>query len=180
MLYSSGRLFISAQTRGSDRSAETSGLDVQMFSLLFLAVGFVAAPQVVGVEDPRMGEEVCACLKLQDGQECTAEEIRAFCRGQVRTGPEPLGLSGSDWTVQLKVVLLLSDRSLQDSSLRPVCDQLPPDHYWKGDFCFLPWAADYFYKWIKWDVIRSRAPPVNSSGSWRSAWARRLFVSTGS
>ncbi|XP_037547592.1 medium-chain acyl-CoA ligase ACSF2, mitochondrial [Nematolebias whitei] len=43
----------------------------------------VKEAQVVGVEDPRMGEEVCACLKLQDGQECTAEELRAFCRGQI-------------------------------------------------------------------------------------------------
>jgi len=38
---------------------------------------------VVGVEDFRMGEEVCACIKLVDGQECTAEEIIAYCKGQV-------------------------------------------------------------------------------------------------
>lgn len=40
--------------------------------------------QVVGVEDVRMGEEVCACIKLVDGQDCTAEEIKAYCKGQVR------------------------------------------------------------------------------------------------
>ncbi|XP_029953450.1 medium-chain acyl-CoA ligase ACSF2, mitochondrial [Salarias fasciatus] len=39
--------------------------------------------QVVGVVDPRMGEEVCACIKLVDGVECTAEEIKAFCKGQI-------------------------------------------------------------------------------------------------
>ncbi|KAM4715467.1 medium-chain acyl-CoA ligase ACSF2, mitochondrial [Anableps anableps] len=39
--------------------------------------------QVVGVNDSRMGEEVCACIKLVDGQECTAEEIKAFCKGQI-------------------------------------------------------------------------------------------------
>ena len=40
--------------------------------------------QVVGIKDKRMGEEVCACVKLNVGQECTAEEITAFCKGQVR------------------------------------------------------------------------------------------------
>uniref|UniRef100_A0A4W6E3G7 Medium-chain acyl-CoA ligase ACSF2, mitochondrial n=1 Tax=Lates calcarifer TaxID=8187 RepID=A0A4W6E3G7_LATCA len=40
-------------------------------------------PKVVGVEDARMGEEVCACIKLVDGQDCTAEEIKAFCKGQI-------------------------------------------------------------------------------------------------
>ncbi|PWA21408.1 hypothetical protein CCH79_00003359, partial [Gambusia affinis] len=43
----------------------------------------VKEAQVVGVKDPRMGEEVCACIKLVDGQECTAEEIKAYCRGQI-------------------------------------------------------------------------------------------------
>uniref|UniRef100_A0A8C9XJ35 Medium-chain acyl-CoA ligase ACSF2, mitochondrial n=1 Tax=Sander lucioperca TaxID=283035 RepID=A0A8C9XJ35_SANLU len=40
--------------------------------------------QVVGVADPRMGEEVCACIKLVDGKDCTEEEIKAYCKGQVR------------------------------------------------------------------------------------------------
>ncbi|XP_040923426.1 medium-chain acyl-CoA ligase ACSF2, mitochondrial [Toxotes jaculatrix] len=43
----------------------------------------VKEAQVVGVEDARMGEEVCACIKLVDGQNCTAEEIKAFCKGQI-------------------------------------------------------------------------------------------------
>ncbi|XP_041670946.1 medium-chain acyl-CoA ligase ACSF2, mitochondrial [Cheilinus undulatus] len=43
----------------------------------------VKEAQVVGVYDERMGEEVCACLKLVDGQECTPEEIKAFCKGQI-------------------------------------------------------------------------------------------------
>uniref|UniRef100_A0AAR2KJE3 Medium-chain acyl-CoA ligase ACSF2, mitochondrial n=1 Tax=Pygocentrus nattereri TaxID=42514 RepID=A0AAR2KJE3_PYGNA len=41
--------------------------------------------QVVGVKDERMGEEICACIKLKAGQECTVEEIQAYCRGQVRS-----------------------------------------------------------------------------------------------
>ncbi|XP_037836878.1 medium-chain acyl-CoA ligase ACSF2, mitochondrial [Kryptolebias marmoratus] len=43
----------------------------------------VMEAQVVGVPDSRMGEEVCACIKVANGQACTAEEIRAFCRGQI-------------------------------------------------------------------------------------------------
>uniref|UniRef100_A0A8D0CSB7 Medium-chain acyl-CoA ligase ACSF2, mitochondrial n=1 Tax=Sander lucioperca TaxID=283035 RepID=A0A8D0CSB7_SANLU len=39
--------------------------------------------QVVGVADPRMGEEVCACIKLVDGKDCTEEEIKAYCKGQI-------------------------------------------------------------------------------------------------
>nr|XP_055032070.1 medium-chain acyl-CoA ligase ACSF2, mitochondrial [Misgurnus anguillicaudatus] len=39
--------------------------------------------QVVGVKDERMGEEVCACIKLKADQQCTAEEIRDFCKGKI-------------------------------------------------------------------------------------------------
>lgn len=43
----------------------------------------VKEAQVVGVEDSRMGEEVCACINLVDGEDCTAEEITAYCKGQI-------------------------------------------------------------------------------------------------
>jgi hypothetical protein len=39
--------------------------------------------QVIGVPDPRYGEEICAWIKLRDGQSATAEEIREFCKGQI-------------------------------------------------------------------------------------------------
>ena len=39
--------------------------------------------QVIGVKDERLGEQVCACIKLKDGQTSSVEEIRAFCKGQV-------------------------------------------------------------------------------------------------
>ncbi|XP_059804976.1 medium-chain acyl-CoA ligase ACSF2, mitochondrial isoform X1 [Hypanus sabinus] len=39
--------------------------------------------QVIGVHDDKMGEEVCACVKLHDGTECTAEELWAYCKGQI-------------------------------------------------------------------------------------------------
>jgi len=39
--------------------------------------------QVVGVPDPKYGEELCAWIKLREGAEATPEEIREFCRGQI-------------------------------------------------------------------------------------------------
>ncbi|MCX7366112.1 MAG: AMP-binding protein, partial [Alphaproteobacteria bacterium] len=39
--------------------------------------------QVIGVPDQRYGEEVCAWIKLRDGQTATPEEIREFCKGQI-------------------------------------------------------------------------------------------------
>ncbi|XP_031532161.1 medium-chain acyl-CoA ligase ACSF2, mitochondrial isoform X2 [Vicugna pacos] len=39
--------------------------------------------QVVGVKDDRMGEEICACIRLKKGEETTAEEIKAFCKGKI-------------------------------------------------------------------------------------------------
>ncbi|XP_053424705.1 medium-chain acyl-CoA ligase ACSF2, mitochondrial isoform X2 [Nycticebus coucang] len=39
--------------------------------------------QVVGVKDSRMGEEICACIRLKNGEETTAEEIKAFCKGKI-------------------------------------------------------------------------------------------------
>uniref|UniRef100_A0A3Q3IKQ9 Medium-chain acyl-CoA ligase ACSF2, mitochondrial n=1 Tax=Monopterus albus TaxID=43700 RepID=A0A3Q3IKQ9_MONAL len=39
--------------------------------------------QVVGVKDERLGEQVCACIRLKEGQTSSAEEIRAFCQSQI-------------------------------------------------------------------------------------------------
>jgi fatty-acyl-CoA synthase len=39
--------------------------------------------QVIGVPDARYGEELCAWVRLRDGETATAEEIRAFCQGQI-------------------------------------------------------------------------------------------------
>lgn len=35
---------------------------------------------VVGVPDPKFGEELCAWVKLKPNATCTDEEIRQFCR----------------------------------------------------------------------------------------------------
>ena len=39
--------------------------------------------QVIGVPDPRYGEELCAWVRLHNGESATPEEIRAFCQGQI-------------------------------------------------------------------------------------------------
>ncbi|HVH80584.1 MAG TPA: AMP-binding protein, partial [Stellaceae bacterium] len=39
--------------------------------------------QVIGVPDPRYGEELCAWVKLRADEQATAEEIQEFCKGQI-------------------------------------------------------------------------------------------------
>jgi fatty-acyl-CoA synthase len=39
--------------------------------------------QVFGVPDPRYVEELCAWIRLADGESADEEEIRAFCQGQI-------------------------------------------------------------------------------------------------
>ncbi|MBK1868356.1 AMP-binding protein [Taklimakanibacter albus] len=39
--------------------------------------------QVIGVPDPKYGEELCAWIRLKSGAACTEEEIRGFCQGQI-------------------------------------------------------------------------------------------------
>ena len=39
--------------------------------------------EVVGVPDPKFGEEIAACIKLGEGVQATAEEIREFCKGEL-------------------------------------------------------------------------------------------------
>ncbi|XP_053564812.1 medium-chain acyl-CoA ligase ACSF2, mitochondrial [Bombina bombina] len=39
--------------------------------------------QVIGVKDERMGEEICACIRVQENEECSAEEIKKYCKGKI-------------------------------------------------------------------------------------------------
>jgi len=41
--------------------------------------------QVIGVPDSKYGEEVCAWIRLREGETATQEEIRDYCRGQIAT-----------------------------------------------------------------------------------------------
>ncbi len=39
--------------------------------------------QVIGVPDKKYGEELCAWVKVREGQVITADDVRAFCKGQI-------------------------------------------------------------------------------------------------
>ena len=39
--------------------------------------------EVFGVPDPKYGEEVCAWIKLRDGEEASEQDIREFCEGRI-------------------------------------------------------------------------------------------------
>jgi len=43
----------------------------------------IADVTVVGLPDDKYGEEVCACVRLRDGEAARDEDIRAFCRDQI-------------------------------------------------------------------------------------------------
>jgi fatty-acyl-CoA synthase len=43
----------------------------------------IADVQVIGVPDPKYGEELCAWVKLVEGESATDEDIRDFCQGQI-------------------------------------------------------------------------------------------------
>jgi fatty-acyl-CoA synthase len=45
----------------------------------------VSDVQVVGVPDERYGEELCAWVRLREGQAVDGEELRAWCRGKIAT-----------------------------------------------------------------------------------------------
>jgi len=38
---------------------------------------------VVGVPDPKYGEEVCACIRLRSGMMASEDEIREFCCNRI-------------------------------------------------------------------------------------------------
>ncbi len=39
--------------------------------------------QVIGVPDDKFGEELCAWIRLRDGETCSEADIRAFCQGEI-------------------------------------------------------------------------------------------------
>jgi fatty-acyl-CoA synthase len=43
----------------------------------------ISEVQIIGVPDMKYGEEVCAWIRLRDGQQATEEDVREYCRGQI-------------------------------------------------------------------------------------------------
>jgi len=43
----------------------------------------VLEAQVFGVPDPKLGEEVAAWIQLREGEKSSAEELQAFCQGEI-------------------------------------------------------------------------------------------------
>ena len=43
----------------------------------------VQSVQVFGIPDAKYGEEICAWVVVKPGQQCSADEIRGFCRDQI-------------------------------------------------------------------------------------------------
>jgi fatty-acyl-CoA synthase len=39
--------------------------------------------QVIGLPDPKYGEEIMAWVRVKQGEQVTAEELQAFCKGQI-------------------------------------------------------------------------------------------------
>jgi fatty-acyl-CoA synthase len=39
--------------------------------------------EVIGVPDPKYGEQIAACIRLRQGEQATDEEIRNYCRGKL-------------------------------------------------------------------------------------------------
>jgi acyl-CoA synthetase (AMP-forming)/AMP-acid ligase II len=45
----------------------------------------VADVYVIGLPDKRMGEEVCACIRLASNETMSADELKAYCKDKVKT-----------------------------------------------------------------------------------------------
>jgi fatty-acyl-CoA synthase len=84
----------------------------------------VESVQVVGVPDPKYGEELCAWVVLRPGQAASDEDLRAFCRGQIAHFKVPRYVLFTDsfpMTVTGKVQkYVLRERAAQTLGLRDV------------------------------------------------------------
>jgi fatty-acyl-CoA synthase len=83
----------------------------------------VADVQVVGVPDPKYGEELMAWVKLRPGASADAEQLRAYCRGAIAHFKIPRYIRFVDefpMTVTGKVQkFVMRERSIAELGLAP-------------------------------------------------------------
>ena len=86
----------------------------------------VADVQVIGVPDPKYGEELMAWIKLRPGTTIDEDEVRAFCRGAIAHYKVPRYIRFVDdfpMTVTGKVQkFLMREQSIADLGLTPAAE----------------------------------------------------------
>jgi fatty-acyl-CoA synthase len=86
----------------------------------------VADVQVVGVPDPKYGEELMAWIMLRPGTSATDDELREFCRGAIAHYKVPRYIRFVDefpMTVTGKVQkFLMREQSIADLGLAPAAE----------------------------------------------------------
>jgi fatty-acyl-CoA synthase len=86
----------------------------------------VADVQVIGVPDPKYGEELMAWVKLRPGASADVEELRAFCRGKIAHYKIPRYIRFVDefpMTVTGKVQkFVMRERSIAELGLAPAAE----------------------------------------------------------
>jgi fatty-acyl-CoA synthase len=102
--------------------------------------------EVVGVPDEKFGEEIAACIRLQEGQQSSVEEIREFCRGKLahpegyRCCRQYRGRTGYRWSAHGAGCFtgrVFSPRARHDAQ---ECRRRAPAWWWQvGDF----WRSDH-------------------------------------
>ena len=84
----------------------------------------IADVQVVGLPHEKLGETVLAWIQLKTGQEATAEEIQAFCRGKIAYFKVPQYIrfvDGFPMTVSKKVQkFLIREQEIKERGLEEI------------------------------------------------------------
>ena len=87
----------------------------------------IADVYVVGLPDAKLGETVLAWIKLKNGEQATAEEIRDFCRGKIAYFKIPQFIRFVDsfpMTVSKKVQkFLIREQEIEERGLEEVARQ---------------------------------------------------------